>query len=85
LGEAHDSWNVALAHSRGAFQENVMSKDSRLDTPVWGARDIGKVINKSEKAAFYLLKKGLLPAEKVGESWVSTPRKLLHGIGIKAA
>jgi hypothetical protein len=62
-----------------------MAKDARLDTPVWGAKAIGKVINKSEKAAFYLLMKGYLPAEKVGDSWVSTPRKLLHGIGIKAA
>jgi hypothetical protein len=62
-----------------------MAKNTDLDRPVWGAKAIGKVINKSEKAAFYLLTKGYLPAEKVGESWVSTPRKLLQGIGIKAA
>ena len=64
-----------------------MSKTSNvdLDRPVWGAKAIGEVVNKSEKAAFYLLSRGLLPAEKVGESWVSTPRKLLQRIGIKAA
>jgi hypothetical protein len=62
-----------------------MTKNADLDRPVWGAKAIGEVVNKSEKQAFYLLSRKLLPAEKIGESWVSTPRKLLHGIGIKAA
>jgi hypothetical protein len=56
------------------------SNTDHLDIPVWGAKAIGEVINKPEKATFYLLMKGYLPAEKVGESLVSTPRRLLQRI-----
>jgi hypothetical protein len=48
-----------------------------LDTPIWGAREIGAVLNRSERKTFYLLEAGLLPAEKVGKSWVTTRRRLL--------
>jgi hypothetical protein len=56
-----------------------------LDTPIWGAAAIGRVINRSQRAVFHLLESGLLPAEKVGAIWVSTPRKLRKAIGIEAA
>jgi len=51
--------------------------DEYLDTPVWGASGIGKVINKKPRPTFHLLETKQLPAEKVGGSWVSTPRRLL--------
>lgn len=53
------------------------------DRPVWGARQIalaaGLVDSKGKprlRATYHLLEKGLLPASKVGRSFVSTPRRL---------
>jgi hypothetical protein len=51
-----------------------------LDTPVWGAAAIGRVIGRSERQAYHLLERRLLDASKVGALWVSTPRRLLRGI-----
>jgi hypothetical protein len=51
-----------------------------LDTPVWGARAIGKVIGRPERATYHLLESELIPAKKVGDSWVATPRKLLAAV-----
>jgi hypothetical protein len=48
-----------------------------MDLPLWGARAIGSVINRSECVTFDLLEKGELPAQKVGGRWVSTKRRLL--------
>jgi hypothetical protein len=41
--------------------------------PVWGAEEIGKVINRTERQVFHLLHRGLLDADKVGSLWCSTP------------
>ena len=43
---------------------------------VWGARNIGAFINRSERETYHLLEKGCLPAEKCGASWVSTKSRL---------
>ncbi len=43
---------------------------------VWGAIEIGKVINAEARRTFYLLEKGLLPARKVGGVWQSTRGEL---------
>jgi hypothetical protein len=58
-------------------------KDDHLDLPVWGARDIAVAANLVDKrgkprvrAAYHLLEKKLLPADKVGKSYVSTARRL---------
>ena len=51
-----------------------------LDTPVWGAEAIGRVIKRSEGEAFYLLINKLIDAGKVGGRWVSTPRRLLRSL-----
>ena len=56
---------------------NQISQSTDLDTPVWGAAAIARVINRTERQAFHLLERGHLPADKVGKLWVSTPRKLL--------
>ena len=47
-----------------------------LATPIWGAREIGAVINRPERKTFYMLENGLLPATKVGKAWVTTKRRL---------
>jgi hypothetical protein len=56
-----------------------------LDRPVWGAEAIGRVIDRSEGEAFYLLGKGLLDATKKGGRWISTPRRLLQSLNNTAA
>jgi hypothetical protein len=47
-----------------------------LDRPLWGAKAIGAEIGRSERQAYHLLENGLIPGEKVGKIWVSTPRRL---------
>ncbi len=39
---------------------------------IWGAEAIGREINASRRRTFYLLQQGLIPAKKVGESWVAS-------------
>jgi hypothetical protein len=56
------------------------TRDEALDRPVWGAEAIGRIIGKPARATYHLLEKGLIPAKKVGDSWVSSPRKLLAAI-----
>jgi hypothetical protein len=50
------------------------------DTLVWGAEQIGEVIGKPARAAFYLLEQGLLPAKKIGGRWVASRRRLLEAV-----
>jgi hypothetical protein len=55
-----------------------------LDKPVWGARAIAAEAGLIDEEtgepdvvrAQYLLGAGLLPADKVGRAWTSTPRRL---------
>ena len=51
--------------------------DPKLDTPIWGAKNIGAIINRTERQTFYLLEQGRLDADKVGALWRSTIRRLL--------
>lgn len=44
--------------------------------PVWGAEKIGEILGTSVRKTFYLLEKGLVPARKVGGSWMSTEGEL---------
>ena len=53
-------------------------QDSESLELIWGAAAIGREINASRRRAFYLLQNGLIPAKKVGESWVAS-RKSLRG------
>ena len=50
------------------------------DTLIWGAEQIGEVIGRPARAAFYLLEQGLLPAKKIGGRWVASRRKLLEAV-----
>ena len=76
---ARDLQDHAMERSR------MKSNESDPDRPIWGAREIAKVINRPERAVFHLLEKGHLPAGKVGGTWVTSRRKLLQHIGIEAA
>jgi hypothetical protein len=51
-----------------------------VDTPVWGAAAIGKIINRSPRQANYLLETGRLPAKKIGDQWVGGARRLLQSV-----
>jgi hypothetical protein len=42
--------------------------DAELDV-VWGAAEIGRVINITPRRAFYLLEEGKIPARKIGKLW----------------
>lgn len=47
------------------------------DEPIWGAENFAKIINRSEAATRHLIRTGKLPGvNKVGDRYVSTPRKL---------
>jgi hypothetical protein len=52
-----------------------------LDRPIWGARAIANIIEKSVTQTQYLLAQGLLDADKIGKQWASTPRRLLSQFG----
>jgi hypothetical protein len=59
------------------------SQEEDLDRLVWGARRIAEAADLVDgngkprvRTAYHLLENGLLPAEKVGKTWVSTPRRL---------
>jgi hypothetical protein len=54
------------------------SYDPTLDLPVWGAAAISEIINRSRRQTFYMLERGLLDADKYGNRWCSTPRRLLR-------
>jgi hypothetical protein len=54
-----------------------------LDALIWGAEAIGRAANVlnehggvDEKATYYKLSRGYIPAKKSGSLWVSTLRKI---------
>jgi hypothetical protein len=53
-----------------------MNDDHKQLKPVWGAEGIGKVLGTSRRRTFYLLENNLVPARKIGKSWVSTTAEL---------
>jgi len=57
-----------------------MNPDENQDTPIWGAAAIGRVIGRNERQTFYLLSTNRIDADKLGDQWVSTPRRLLKRI-----
>jgi hypothetical protein len=52
-----------------------------LDQPIWGAAEIGKVINRNPRQTFYLLESGKIDATKIGQLWTSTRRRLSRSLG----
>jgi hypothetical protein len=57
-----------------------MTTNADQDEVLWGARAIGKAVNRSQRQAFELLEKRILPGRKVGKLWVSTKRQLLTAL-----
>jgi hypothetical protein len=57
-----------------------MTYHSDLDSPIWGAENIGKEVNLSSSKAYWCLEQGYLPGTKIGKRWVSTKRKLRAAI-----
>jgi uncharacterized glyoxalase superfamily protein PhnB len=48
-----------------------------LDRWIYGAKNIGIIVDLPERKAFYALEKGRLSADKFGRTWRSTKRRLL--------
>lgn len=45
---------------------------------VWEIAEIARLIGRSERQTFYLLRTGQLPARKVGNRWVAERSRLLR-------
>jgi hypothetical protein len=60
---------------------NLPTSSTDLDRLLWGARAIGKEIDRTEQQAFRLLELGLVDGTKVNRLWVSTPRRLRRSLG----
>ena len=56
---------------------SIRSSTNDLDSPLWGAKEIAPVIHRSPRQVYQLLEGGLIPAKKVGKTWVTTRRQLL--------
>nr|WP_029924511.1 hypothetical protein [Ochrobactrum sp. UNC390CL2Tsu3S39] len=50
-------------------------QDQQADI-IWGIGEIAAAIGQSFAATAYMLKKGHIPARKVGERWVASRKKL---------
>ena len=57
-----------------------MSNIESPDDLLWGVREIGKAIRRSERQVYHLLAQRLLPGRKIGASWVASRRKLLAAL-----
>lgn len=54
--------------------------DPSTEDIVWEARNIAKVIGRTEAQTFHLLSNGHIPAEQIGGRWVASRRKLLEAV-----
>ena len=53
---------------------------------IWGARDIGRIINRNERVAYALLEENHIPfAKKVGGRWCVPLVKLREHFGLSEA
>jgi hypothetical protein len=66
----------------------MTSNNVDLDTPIWGAARIGRAAGVVDdngqvklRQTFYQLELGRIPAKKVGNQWVSTPRQIRAAFG----
>jgi hypothetical protein len=74
------AWDVIVSDAwKGATPRRVtgeMLLPTVDDEVLWGARKIGERVGLSERQASDKLQRGLLPAKKIGDSWVSTAQAL---------
>jgi hypothetical protein len=56
---------------------------TNLDKVVWGAVEIGKIINRNPRQTHHLLTKGhIKSARRIGGRWCASPAALLREFGI---
>ena len=66
----------------GVNSKNENSTARASDSFAWGAREIGKIIGRTERQAHYLLENGQLEsAKKKGGRWVANRAALLRELG----
>ena len=66
----------------GVKLKNEDITDRANDSFAWGAREIGKIIGRTERQAHYLLENGQLEsAKKKGGRWVASRAALLRELG----
>jgi hypothetical protein len=67
-------------------KEATGASTSKPDEPdlIWGATEIGKVINRTRRQAFSLLENKRLPAKKVGGTWCASPSNLRQALIVRA-
>lgn len=58
----------------------MSNSNEDLDRPIWGVKQIAKIVDRTERQTFHMLQSGQLPASKIGDRWVSTRRRLLAPI-----
>jgi hypothetical protein len=51
------------------------------DDVVWGAKEIGRVINQPPRKAFHMLEQGHIPGRKIGKRWCSWRSRLMEAVG----
>ncbi|MFB9950992.1 DNA-binding protein [Rhizobium puerariae] len=66
-------------------QSNTETEVVSQSDLVWGAGNIGREINQTERQTFFMLEKGHLPARKVGGKWVASRQRLLAFLAGDAA
>jgi hypothetical protein len=54
-------------------KEKLMAEELDL---VWGAEEIARVLNRTPRQVFHMLKQGELPARKIAGRWVATRKNL---------
>jgi hypothetical protein len=61
---------------------NVNGDNQTVDRPVWGAAEIGRIINRNPRQTHHLLTKGhIKSARRVGGRWCASPAALLKEFG----
>lgn len=74
---ARKSRQPQRSHKRKLRQSAATAITTDMDTPIWGAKAIGLVIGRSERAAYHLLEsKALRGAKKIRGVWSAIPRVL---------
>jgi hypothetical protein len=52
-----------------------------LDTPIWGAKSMAPVLNRTERETYHLIKHKQLDVTRKGNLYVSTKRRLRASLG----
>ena len=65
------------------MQDTQDIHDDDLDTPLWGAKVMAPVINRTERETRYLIETKQIDVTKKGALYVSTRRRLLASLGVQ--